>query len=152
MRPHIKASIDEAEALGRVDVSLQGIEIRHHIRITEVIAFGEHPAKAISRLFGHVRSDLGNRIVVVRVQIPAGDAQRIFQQVDERGAMGIDVWFARGPCDELGDADRILAVNSGRAIFLSSGSSESGRTAEIISTFFSASIARMAGNGASMTV
>ncbi len=43
-------------------------------------------------------------------------------------------------------------LNSGRAIFFSSGSSENGSTAGIRSTFFSASIARMVGNGASSTV
>ena len=43
-------------------------------------------------------------------------------------------------------------ANSGRAILRSSGSSENGSTPGIRSTFFSASMARMVGNGVSITV
>ena len=43
-------------------------------------------------------------------------------------------------------------TNKVRAIRRSSGSSENGSTPGMMSTFFSASIARMAGNGASTTV
>ena len=45
-----------------------------------------------------------------------------------------------------------LCLNSGAAILRSSGSSENGSTPGTRSTFFSASMARMVGNGASITV
>ena len=78
------------------------------------------------------------------------------------GAVSVARWVGAkaSAADGLRAVQMIMSVTpiasrwlkSGRAIFFNSGSSENGSTAGIRSTFFSASMARMVGNGASSTV
>ena len=80
------------------------------------------------------------------------DAHGVFHKIDQRGAMRVDERLARRPDDELRDADGVMDGKQRPGDLCIWGPSANGRIAGIRATFFSASIAAMAGNGASMIV
>ena len=88
-----------------VDIFLQRIEVWHQVGIAIVIVLAEDPAEALGRLFCQLGRDFGCGVVVLRIEIPVQDAQRVFEKVDQRRAMGVDKRLAGGPHDELRSAD-----------------------------------------------
>src|SRR5690349_4240426 len=100
--------MQESERLRQIDVPLQRGEVRLQLRIAVIVVPGERPTELACRLLGHARTDLLDGVVVLRVEIPADDAQGILEQIDEGRAMGVNEGLARRPHDELRKTKRVL--------------------------------------------
>src|SRR5262249_12312872 len=110
---HVHRAPPEAGTARHVDVALQRGKVGQHVGVAVGVLAGEDPVEAFGRLLGHPRRDLHDLVVVLRVEIPVHDAQRILHEVDESGAVLVDERLARRPHDHLRHADGVALDEQG---------------------------------------
>jgi len=80
--------LQEAELVQQVDTRLQRADIGQAVRVAVIVVLGEKPGIELVRgLLGELRDDRDRFLVVGRIEIEMPRAQRIFEEVDDRGAV-----------------------------------------------------------------
>jgi hypothetical protein len=85
-----------------IDVFLQRLEIRQHLRIAIIVLLGEYPAELACRLLGHSRGDLRDAVVFCGSGYQyhrkvAGPNARIGKFIPNGCSVGVEVGIRKMP-------------------------------------------------------